>query len=118
MSLSDQIAADVGGVFLNEDDFAETVTHYPAGDSEAEADVIGVFAEQTMSRETERGEQRKRTAELTVASGLTLHRKDLWSIRGETWSTVTWGDDGPGMVKIELQIVNPQTRKLAGKDLL
>lgn len=29
MSLADQIAADAASVFLNSDDFAETVTYYP-----------------------------------------------------------------------------------------
>ncbi len=56
MTLKDQIASDVGTVFLNTDEFAETVTYNP--DGESPVDISAVFRYQGIEEQYVRqGEQ-------------------------------------------------------------
>ena len=43
MTLAAQIALDVSAVFLETDDFAQTITHYPEDDRESGESVVAVF---------------------------------------------------------------------------
>lgn len=64
MSLADLIAADVSDVFLNEDDFAETLTYYPKGEAVREISAtrvsLGMFLRQAHPRETDQDEHHEK----------------------------------------------------------
>lgn len=43
MTLASQIALDVSAVFLDTDDFAQTITHYPEDDRERRESIVAIF---------------------------------------------------------------------------
>lgn len=86
-TLAEQIEADVSSVFLNTDEFAESVTRHVAGIADAETDVsaTGVFIEDAADRQYETGDQIVRMATLQIAETVTVADRDAWTIRSQRW---------------------------------
>lgn len=102
MTLKTEIAADTTAVFLDTDDFAETVTHRPADDSDNDTDVTVVFIEErrTDTKETNKGAKYVRNAVIWVASSVTVTKKDTWIHNSEKWQTVAEGRTQGGMKQV------------------
>lgn len=103
MSLATQIEGDVEGVFLNTDDFAQTVVRYPLAVTGSPESVIAVFAEKDASQETTRGDENERTATLHVAASVDADPRDTWLINSEVWQVTAVKGGGDEMQVIELR---------------
>lgn len=109
-TLAEQIVADVSTVFLNADEFAESVTRHVAGVADAGTDVAatGIFIEDAADRSYETGDKITRTATLQIAETVSITDRDAWTIRSQRWETQK-GEYGPrvdgGMRTIRLERV-------------
>lgn len=94
MTLRDQVSDDVTSVFLNEDDFATEVAHWPLGDSTASVAVVGVFAEDSGPEIESYGNRLVRRAVLELAASTTVttgeanRSRDVFLINGVAWGAV------------------------------
>lgn len=93
MSLSDLIDADVSGVILNTNDFAESITHRPADDSDNDTARTVVFIEDSRVPVVDhpKGKRYVRNATIRIASSVTVTKKDTWIRNSEKWQTVADG---------------------------
>lgn len=106
-TLKQQMTADVSTVFLNTDEFAETVTHYPAGNLAAGASVSAVVDRDNEAMaglgsgegpQFDRRESVKlrrsavlevpATVSVTEGSGTHQSSPSLWGFDGFRWTTV------------------------------
>lgn len=102
MSLHDLIEADTSGVFLNTNDFAESITHRPAGVSANDTARTVVFIEDSRVKieDHPKGKRYVRNATIRIASSVTVTKKDEWIVNSETWQTVADGRDIDGMKQV------------------
>ena len=102
MTLAAQITADVTDVFLVNDDFATSITHYPAGDETAGATVLAIVDYDFMDEDSggdgggtelsnERGVRVRQTAKLEIPIGTTV-TEERGKLKPSTWliSSVKW----------------------------
>jgi len=97
MTLHDLIIEDVGEVFLQTDDFAETVMRYPLGQPAAAEQVTAIFVEDRESGSNEvdgdgvtpegpRGERIRSSGRLYVSVDVPVDDRDRYLIAGVVWS--------------------------------
>lgn len=103
MTLASQISDDVADVFLNTDDFAETVSRYPLGVAASAESVTAVFAERDPSQDTTRGDDNMRTGALHVADSVDADPRDSWLIQSEVWETTSVSGSSGGMKVVEVK---------------
>lgn len=121
MTLSSLITSDVSGVFLNTDDFAETVTHWPLGVSANAASVTAVFIEgqggsEDPRRDLSRGEEVVHRARLYVPSGTSTDERDIWVVNSVQWQTLAVGPTEGGMTTVQLQRNDRERRTGRGRE--
>lgn len=114
MSLRDDIDADVQDVFLDTDELARSITRNIAGSTSNTATVTGVFVPHMVSREETPNDQQTHTASLHLDKDQAATIDDTWVIGGDTWQTVSVGDDhGVGMRELMLRRIDKkQTARL------
>jgi hypothetical protein len=109
MTLKDTIASDVDAVFLDEDDFAETITYYPLNDQNSGTDYLAVVdldheeGPNMVSGDgpvmvDPKGERERRTGIIEITSTLEVSDGDSFLIREELWffKRHTGRDQDPG----------------------
>ncbi len=89
MSFQDQLTADVSNVFLNADEFAETITYTPQTGAASSIDCI--FTEESSTDQQEQvsaGVRVRRTATVIIRSAdiAAPRRHDTVTRSAETWS--------------------------------
>ena len=109
MTLKQQMAADIAGVFLNTDEHADSITRYIQGSESNTESVDAVFDEKDSSRDEQRGEDNVRRACLYLDPDQETTVDDGWLIEGNRWETVSEGSDG-GMKVVQIQRVDEQRR--------
>jgi len=103
MSLDDLMTADSSNVFLNTDEFAEGVTHWPAGVSGSAATVTALFFEMSrVTEEEDRGKKITRKAVIQIPTSTTVTKKDVWYRNSERWETLTTGNKENGLLRVHL----------------
>lgn len=103
MNLSDLIATDVTGVFLQVDDFAETIIRYAAGDRSKASSITGLVTWKTDDVDNDnRGRGTDRRGEVMFSESVTVTLTDQLKINGKTYQVETVGPvhDGAFMVGI------------------
>ena len=105
MTLRDEIDADAEGVFLNEDDFAESITHWPAGNSGAAAVVTAIVFLDDTEKVTESGKKFATKGTIHVSSGTTLTHDDVWVINSVNYQTIAVSTPQGGLTEIEIKHV-------------
>ena len=103
MTLSDDMKTHVDTVFLNVDDFAETVTRHIAGNNADTETFPGVITWVTTQEEYSRGRANMRTGEMMVSDSVTVTVKDALVIDGYETQIVAVGpvQDGAYMVTVK-----------------
>lgn len=96
MTLKTQIASDAS-VFLDTDEFADSLTHYPLGVVASAATVTAVFIPAEPELHHERGKGIIIRGELHVASSLSVNDKDVWLINSSKYKTERIGDAEQGL---------------------
>lgn len=96
MTLASQIQSDNAAVFLNTDDFAQSVTRYPLA---VTADAVAVTAvwepdEPSVTgmgsaQNRERGLDNDRKGTLRIAETVGADTRDTWLIASQLWSTLS-----------------------------
>ena len=111
MSLRDLIAADVSAVFLNLNDFGQTVKRWPAGNSGSQANVVGVWEPDTDGqRFADRDmEQLAYTGTLWLAEATPVHADDVWVIDDVKYATQVNGEIEEGLRRVTVKRVDKQT---------
>lgn len=112
MSLKDQIIADAAAVFLNEDDFAVSITHWPSGDSGSADSVVALVAFDKTEKVTKNGKRFFTKGTLQVSTTITATDADAWVINGITYQAVTVSPPEGGLVAIEIKYVEKKHTKL------
>ena len=114
MSLSSQMAAAVSGVFLDTDDFAESITHRPGGVAASDTSVAVVFDQGTGDgdnrKDSTTGEARISTATIYAATSLAVAAGDQFVRDSEVWAVTTVAPDESGMQRCTVQRVNEDRR--------
>lgn len=105
MTLKDEINADAAEVFLEVDDFAESVIHWPSGESGSAAPVTALVFWDDAEKVTQGGKKFPVNGTLHVSSGLTLSDDDVWVIGGINYQAVTVGQPAGGLVEVEVKYV-------------
>lgn len=77
--------SDVDEVFLNTDEFGESLTHWPRGEVGYEATVTAIFEEMDPADHNDRGKATERRAKLTVSSSVDVDVRDRWRRGEEEW---------------------------------
>lgn len=107
MTLKALIAADVSNVFLNTDEFAESVTRWPQGYEGSAVTVTAVWEPDDVSHQfSGDGESYTQEGSLHVVSSMTIHREDVWIIGDERYATVDTGKVEGGLRSLRLRSVN------------
>lgn len=103
MTLKELMAADVSGVFLNTDDFAESITHWPANVEDDAVSRTVVFIEDSpVTVKKDGGKAFYRNATIRIESDVTITKKDAWFRNGERWETEVEGRDVGGMKQVQV----------------
>jgi len=93
---SDLLDSDRNAVFLNADEFAESVDHLPKGSMAAKATVLAVFSEDKLqgsnevdgdgvTPESRMGSRIRMSAMLALSSAVSIDDRDQFIIRGQRW---------------------------------
>lgn len=82
MTLRDLIASDVDDVFLQLDDFAETVVRYAGGDRGRASMLTAVVTWQPTVKNETKGQGYVRRAELLLNDDVTITTTDAFSVAG------------------------------------
>lgn len=119
MTLRSQILADVSTVFLNQEDFAESVTRYPGGQSPS-ASVVAIWEPEDYFTNTgpavdhSIGQKIPRRGRLFVSASQTATQSDTWEIAGELWQTEKLGTAADGLRIVYLRRDDLIRREQAG----
>lgn len=73
------------------DEFGESVTHRPLGNSSNDVAATAIFSEAEAARLDEAGYRTLRRGSLQVPSGTSVDVSDQWLIRSELWHTESLG---------------------------
>ena len=116
MTFQDDLEHDVSEVFLNTDneEFAESVTHYPQGVVASAASVVAVAALMPRRKELERGEGYVVRGTLDVSPSVTLHKKDAWLIGGNRFETESIDEERLGIVTVHVYRFEKDTTRPGG----
>lgn len=107
MTLKALIAADVSNVFLNADEFAESVTRWPQGYEGSAVTVTAVWEPDDVDRDaTMDGERYTQDGTLNVSSSVSVHREDVWVIGDEQYATTSTGKVEGGLRSLRLRRVS------------
>lgn len=119
MTLASQIVSDVETVFLNTDDFAEEITHYPLGELLSETTITAIVdltdeikspASGGSVKEDPRGpagQRIYRNCRLHVAATLSIDDRDKFLINDQTWSVKRIAGRDSGMLVVWLTRAEP-----------
>lgn len=111
MTLATQIDTDVSAVFLQTDDFAERVIHYPNGREDQAVRVTALVTWTPEQQEFSRGRANLRRGELLLDStGLTVTVKDGWRIDSWRYDTESVSTDQYGAVTVKIVGYLPETK--------
>lgn len=123
MTLREQIGDEVAAVFLDTDEFAQSVEHWPLG-READKATISAVVDLDMEGSSSGiddadGSRIVRAGELELASTVVVtcnergNQRDLFLIDGELWTAVrVLGRDGiPGMQTVAIERAEGVTTK-------
>ena len=99
MTLSEQVVADVATVFLNTDDFAETVTRIA---SDGTRDGFTAIADTFQEEWNEFDKVWEQRGFVELASTVTVSRSDKWDVNSKEFKVEKIGDDRHGMIRIDL----------------
>jgi hypothetical protein len=106
MTLASQIVSDVPTVFLNTDDFAETVTYYPRGRAKLSIAADVRRREDTRVTGFDDGRSKKKEATIHIqSSAVDSAIGDRITFDGVTWEVVGRSQRGGGMQTLELASV-------------
>lgn len=103
MGFREMVERDTDNVFFNTSEFAQTVTHWPGGDSGSATSITGVFIPEESRRELVRGEEIVRPAVLWVDDTATITAKDVFVIDGSNYQTLKFDAVEYGARRIEVQ---------------
>lgn len=110
MSLADQLSEDVAGVFLDTNDFAVTILHYPGGVEQAAVKVTAIVTWYPEQEEFGRGRATMRRGELFLSSSVKVTVKDAWRIDGHRYDTETISSPQYDCQTIKIQRYLPETK--------
>lgn len=120
MTLASQMAADVGAVFLNTDEHAQSVTYTGPSSGAASSSVTVIFEPEEQAESTNepkpmesRGKEQERRARLFLASSDTVAVEGTFTIGGETWVVESVGSVLAGMRSVSI-VRRDQQRTRAG----
>lgn len=114
MTLSTEITADAS-LFLDTDDFGESITHWPAGVEVDAASRTVIFVEMDRVDEDQtKGKQYLRNAVIHIASAVTITKKDVWFRNSERWETKIAGKNVSGMREVQLTRIERVKTKTKG----
>lgn len=121
-TFAEDLVDDAATIFLNAEEFAESVTRHVAGVENPATDVTatGDFFEDQSERQYETGDRIVRMATLQVAQSVTVADRDAWTVRSQRWDIVD-GEYGQrlegGLRMIRLQRVEKVETSQANKVL-
>lgn len=123
MTLADQMESDVAGVFLQDEEHAQSVTRTPATGDPVTVTAIWEPNDTRMRSnqpevEHDTGKSHVWKGRLYVASSVTVADSDQWTIDGETYQTHVVGKNEGGMRSIDLQLKERKQTNRAGVKLL
>ena len=110
MTLAAQILTDVSAVFLETDDFAETILHYPLGQEDRAVQVTALVTWGQEQEEFSRGRATTRRGEIFIASGTTISVKDAWRIGNLRYDTESVSTDQYGGQTARIVGYLPETK--------
>lgn len=110
MSLSDLIAADVAGVFLNADDFAVEVRQYVGGESSNQRRLTGIVTWYPTAEMDDRGRATKRRGELLLSSDAVVTVRDAFRIGDDLAQVEAIDQKQDGALIVRLTQTIPETR--------
>ena len=103
MTLASEITADTTGVFLDTDDFGESITHWPSNVEDDAATRTVVFVEgERLEEDREDGKYLLRKAVIHIVSTVTITKKDAWFRNSERWETLGAARLTNGMREVHL----------------
>lgn len=114
MGFQDDLEDDVENVFLNEDEFADSVTQYPQGVVANETPITAVVSLKPREKELERGEGYVVRGTLDVGAGVTLNARDAWSINGNRYETKAIDEERLGMITVHIYRYEKDTTRPGG----
>lgn len=114
MGFQDDLEDDVANVFLNEDEFASSVTHYPQGVVANAAAVTAVVSLKPREKDLERGEGYVVRGTVDVGAGVAVTNKDAWSIGGVRYETKSIDEERLGMITIHIYRYEKDTTRPGG----
>lgn len=114
MAFKDLIEEHVTTVFLNTDQFADSITRRPLGVSADDVAVDAIFEEMPQSKNFEGGEQVERTAHLHIDVSTVVDESDEWVIDSVVWQTVKPGRVENGFRIVTIQRNNYKNRRMTG----
>lgn len=117
MTLKDDILSDVDAEILNEDDFAESITHWPLGAEANAAPVVAVVNWDETEKIANKGKKFCSKASLYLSSSNSLDSKDVWIINAISYQTLTVSPPEGGLVVVEIKYVDKHYRTLNVKGL-
>lgn len=100
MTLSSLISSDVASVFLNTDEFAETVTRYIGGDPGYTQSLTSVVTLDQPEFETSRGRGFEIRGTALFDDAATLNQADALLIRGERYEVRTVKPAAFGVIEV------------------
>ena len=113
MALSDLIAADASAVFLNTEDFAETVTHRPLGNDGDDVAVTAIVVWDKAGENGDGGKGTKLSGRLDVAGSLAVAETDQWVVGGVLYQTLSIGEPQGGLRMVMIQRTKIERRTKA-----
>lgn len=96
------MGSDVASVFLNTDDFAESVTHVREGQRERATPAAITVWDIPDPRNTETRDAKLRGT-LHIAESVVVAMSDLWTIGGVIYATIGLGDPEHGMREVRIE---------------
>lgn len=103
MSFRDMVSADTDTIFFNTEEFAESVVHWPGGDSALATSITALFIPEDSRRDVMRGEEIVRPAVLWTKDEIAITRKDAFIVNGITYQTLKFDAVEYGARRVELQ---------------
>ena len=110
MSLANQILSDVDDVFLNLDDFAETIIRYIGGDVGNISSFTGIVTVEQTQVNDGRGRGFDHMASLVLSSDVTIAVGDAIKHGDERYEVKTVGDPEHGMRTCHLVRYQPEVK--------
>lgn len=110
MSLKQLISDHVTSVFLNDEHFAVTATHYPLGDTDSGASVVGVPEWEDPAESRQGGKDTKQRGKFHVSSSVSVTRRDQWLIESVLYQTAAISPVQGGMIAVEIVRTDPEFR--------